>query len=161
MVTISAFYFGDTLHPRTALHLSPIFTKSPFSCSSLNIVISESPAMINANCFSFFFSLSVTFFKAVFSSTVMSSLFLALTNSWSRFLSSSSQENPMFIAVSILSPVRTQILIPACLRFRIVLPTSSWSLSSIAVAPTSFRSFSISSYTSIIFYFLFFKASFA
>jgi hypothetical protein len=52
----------------------------------------------------------------------------------------------MLIAVSILSPVATQTLIPAYLRVAIVEPTSSYNLSSIAVAPTIFIFFSIASY---------------
>lgn len=53
----------------------------------------------------------------------------------------------MFIAVSILSPVNTQILIPALERVSIQDGTPSWSLSSIAVQPIKVRSFSISSDT--------------
>ena len=43
----------------------------------------------------------------------------------------------MLIAVSTLSPVSTQTLIPADFNAVIVSGTSSYSLSSIAVAPTS------------------------
>jgi len=51
----------------------------------------------------------------------------------------------MFMAVSILSPVRTHIYIPADLMNSIVSFTSSYSLSSIAVVPTRSKSNSISS----------------
>ena len=47
------------------------------------------------------------------------------------------QENPILIAVSNLSPVNTQILIPAFFKSSIVSPTLSYSLSSIAVAPNN------------------------
>lgn len=50
-------------------------------------------------------------------------------------LSISLQEKPILIAVSTLSPVRTQSLTPACLMSLITVPTSSWSLSSMAVEP--------------------------
>lgn len=53
------------------------------------------------------------------------------------------QENPMFIAVSTLSPVKTQTFTPAYLSAAIVSPTLSYNLSSIAVAPTTVISFSI------------------
>ena len=67
----------------------------------------------------------------------------------------------MLIAVSTLSPVRTQNLMPACFRYLIVGPTLSWSLSSIAVAPRSSQSLSISSYSDSIFFFRFCMDSFA
>jgi hypothetical protein len=51
----------------------------------------------------------------------------------------------MFIAVSTLSPVNTHTLIPIDLISAIVLPTSSYKQSSIAVDPTSSKSISISS----------------
>lgn len=44
-------------------------------------------------------------------------------------------ENPMLIAVSILSPVNTHTLMPASLIAAIVLDTSYYNLSSMAVAP--------------------------
>jgi hypothetical protein len=58
---------------------------------------------------------------------------------------SSLHENPMLIAVSCLSPVSTQILIPAFASVLIVFGTSSCSLSSMAVAPSRKRFFSMSS----------------
>ena len=53
------------------------------------------------------------------------------------------QEYPMLIAVSILSPVKTQTLIPAFLRSSMTSPTLSYSLSSIAVTPITSISYSI------------------
>ena len=53
-------------------------------------------------------------------------------------------EYPMLIAVSTLSPVRTQTLIPVSLNASIVSLTSSWSLSSMAVDPTRVMPVSIS-----------------
>jgi hypothetical protein len=58
-------------------------------------------------------------------------------------LSKSPAENPIFIAVSILSPVRTQIIIPVDLKSLIVSETPSYNLSSIAELPTSFKFYSI------------------
>mmetsp|Transcript_29973 Transcript_29973/g.87282 ORF Transcript_29973/g.87282 Transcript_29973/m.87282 type:complete len:204 (-) Transcript_29973:1332-1943(-) len=54
------------------------------------------------------------------------------------------QEKPMLMAVAILSPVRTQSLIPALFRFAIVSGTPSWRRSSMAVAPMRTSSFSMS-----------------
>mmetsp|Transcript_14793 Transcript_14793/g.21543 ORF Transcript_14793/g.21543 Transcript_14793/m.21543 type:complete len:211 (+) Transcript_14793:1785-2417(+) len=55
----------------------------------------------------------------------------------------------MFSAVSRLSPVRTQMRMPAIANVAIVSGTPICSLSSMAVAPTNWRSFSISSAASI------------
>jgi len=60
------------------------------------------------------------------------------------------QEYPILIAVSTLSPVSTQILIPASFSLEIVSLTSSCSLSSIAVEPNKRKSLSISSFNSSI-----------
>ena len=49
----------------------------------------------------------------------------------------------MFIAVSILSPVKTQTFIPADFKSAITSPTLSYNLSSIAVALNKIRLFSI------------------
>jgi hypothetical protein len=56
----------------------------------------------------------------------------------------------MLIAVSILSPVSTHILMPASLKAAIDSPTSSYNLSSIAVDPIKVNSFSILSACSFI-----------
>mmetsp|Transcript_79386 Transcript_79386/g.227778 ORF Transcript_79386/g.227778 Transcript_79386/m.227778 type:complete len:207 (-) Transcript_79386:1823-2443(-) len=55
---------------------------------------------------------------------------------------------PMFRAVSNLSPVRTQSLMPAARIFSMVSGTPSWSLSSIAVVPKMSKLTSMSSATS-------------
>ena len=70
-----------------------------------------------------------------------------LMMNWFMSLLRSLHEYPMLIAVSILSPVRTQTLIPASFMNWIVSPTPSWSLSSIAVDPTRVKFFSNSSAT--------------
>ena len=57
------------------------------------------------------------------------------------------QENPILIAVSTLSPVNTQTLIPEVLKAAIVSSTSSYNLSSIAVAATIIKFYSISDYS--------------
>mmetsp|Transcript_19225 Transcript_19225/g.55155 ORF Transcript_19225/g.55155 Transcript_19225/m.55155 type:complete len:268 (-) Transcript_19225:1751-2554(-) len=59
--------------------------------------------------------------------------------------SSTFELKPMLRAVSSLSPVRTHKLMPALRSISIVLGTSSWSLSSMAVAPAISRFFSIPS----------------
>ena len=59
--------------------------------------------------------------------------------------SNNPHERPILMAVSILSPVNTQILIPADLMNSMVSYTSSCSLSSIAVVPIKSKSFSMSS----------------
>ena len=56
------------------------------------------------------------------------------------------EENPIFSAVSNLSPVNIQTLIPAFVKSSITSGTSSYSLSSTAVAPSKKRLLSISSY---------------
>lgn len=58
------------------------------------------------------------------------------------------QAYPMLMAVSCLSPVRTQMRIPACASCLIASGTPSCNLSSIAVQPSRRRSRSISSATS-------------
>jgi len=60
-------------------------------------------------------------------------------------LSKRPADTPMLIAVSILSPVKTQTLIPTFFMNWMVSATWSWSLSSIAVEPINSRSISISS----------------
>ena len=66
---------------------------------------------------------------------MISDVDLLSTTNTSIFCERSLQETPIFIAVSILSPVRTHTLIPAFFKKSIVSATSSWSLSSIAVEP--------------------------
>jgi len=56
----------------------------------------------------------------------------------------------ILIAVSTLSPVNTHTLIPAFLNASIVVSTSSYNLSSIAVVPTNIKSYSIILYNSSI-----------
>jgi multisubunit Na+/H+ antiporter MnhG subunit len=65
-------------------------------------------------------------------------------------LSNNEQLYPIFIAVSVLSPVNTHILIPASLKAAIVSSTSSYNLSSIAVDPISTKFDSIISAISFI-----------
>lgn len=77
----------------------------------------------------------IAFFRIVsFASIVISS----------KSIGNSLHEYPILIAVSILSPVIIQINIPACYNIKIVFSTSSYNLSSIAVAPTKVSSYSIS-----------------
>ena len=67
-------------------------------------------------------------------------------------LSSRPAEYPIFIAVSTLSPVNTQIIIPVYRISLIVSGTPSCNLSSIAVEPTNIRSVSSLALTSESFY---------
>ena len=71
------------------------------------------------------------------------------------YMCSNSHECPMLMAVSTLSPVSTQSCTPARLMSKIVLPTSSCSLSSMAVEPTRSNSTSSSSATLLIAFSLF------
>ena len=72
------------------------------------------------------------------------------------FIFNNLQENPILMAVSVLSPVKTQTLIPAFFILEIAKSTSSYSLSSIAVAPRSSKFYSSLSATSSHFSSLFF-----
>lgn len=47
--------------------------------------------------------------------------------------------SPMLMAVSCLSPVRTQILMPALIRVAMVSGTPAWRRSSMAVAPSNIK----------------------
>ena len=66
---------------------------------------------------------------------------------WSIVWSRRPAETPMLMAVSTLSPVRTQTLMPAFFMNSIVSDTCSWRRSSIAVEPTNSRFISIFSST--------------
>ncbi len=72
-----------------------------------NWSLSRMPCSLNS--FSFF----AISFLASSNSELIASLSFPIIASYFRVLSSSLQENPMLIAVSILSPVKTQIMIPA------------------------------------------------
>ena len=116
------------------------------------MVIRESPETTTENFFFYkamAFKFLINFFKRSFFSNSKS-----LTREYSRFRRL--QEKPMFIAVSILSPVRIQTLIPAFKKSRIHSGTLSCSLSSIAVAPMMVRSCSSNSTCSFTSCFLFF-----
>jgi hypothetical protein len=67
----------------------------------------------------------------------------------------------MFIAVSILSPVKTHTLIPVFFIYCIVSATSSYNLSSMAVDPINSKSVSIFSSTAATFSSLLLISNFA
>ena len=146
--TISAFYFGLTRQARTTLAPSQRSMKIFTISSSAWIVAKVSPATITA--------LSLIIFdKAWFASASYISILTLFgliyckvnifIESWSNW-----QEVPILIAVSTLSPVSTQSCTPARLMSKMVFPTSSWSLSSIAVDPIRSKSTSSSSATLLI-----------
>lgn len=158
MLTISAFYFGDTLHASTTSALSVIWRNSDLQESRWSSRVREAPATTIAvffflfglfemtsavSCFMSFFFISN---KMVESSSISLSMwFDSRMMYWSIFslLSRRPADIPILIAVPILSPVRTHTLMPASFANWIVLSTSSCNLSSIAVEPMSSRSFSI------------------
>ena len=103
-------------------------------------------------------SISCLIFFKFYSSSLYST---ESTRCWAIFASKRPAATPMFIAVSTLSPVSTQTLIPTFFMNYIVKATSSCSLSSIAVEPMISNSFSISLSTWAIFPSLFSNSVFA
>lgn len=113
--TMSAFCFGETLQANTTSTESEAFKNMSLISSLESINKRDAPATIIAYFLLFFdykvlilrFSkISSIFFYNEFGST---SSIMWLSISWSN----NPAETPIFIAVSILSPVRTQTLIPA------------------------------------------------
>lgn len=161
-LTICCFYFGETLQQSTELQWFVIIIRSVFGPSCI-AWISASPVMINALLSRTLFDASM-FFSIAFltsrsyrrislrltSSSLSASSFFTFTICWFKSWLSNLHENPMLIAVSTLSPVSTQTLIPADFSAWIVGPTSSCNLSSIAVAPTRIKSFSSYACTFVI-----------
>jgi len=149
-MTIYAFWAGETLQARTTSTCSAPFRNNSVSSSFILTVIRDAPAIIMA-CF-FFGSLSLV---AVMIWLIFVSSYCRASRSWFSIMcytiwcgwSKRPAETPILIAVSTLSPVSTQTLIPAFFMNRIVSATSSWSLSSIAVEPINSRLTSISSST--------------
>jgi hypothetical protein len=120
--TTSYFYLGDTRQQTTALAISPIYI------TYLEIVGSSpqtraSPLIINAIGFIFF--LSSYFSKFIYFSNASTSFYLSFSSIMIYLISEviNLQENPIFMAVSILSPVKTQTLMPCFISESIVSPT--------------------------------------
>jgi hypothetical protein len=141
--TISAFYFGETLQARTTSTFSAEAKNNSLILASLSIATREAPPTTMA-CLPLVVS---TLFRVYLSMLVSYSGSVSYIRCYYIILSSKPAEYPMLTAVSILSPVNTQTLIPAALINYIVSATSSCNLSSIAVAPISSKSVSISSST--------------
>ena len=146
--TISAFYLGDTLHARTTSALSEHFRNVLRSLSTWSITVSEAPATIID--YFLFWQLLIPL-KQLSSWSDKERSETASIMCLSMFSSKRPAETPIFIAVSILSPVKTHTLIPVYFINYIVLATWSYSLSSIAVEPIKSISTSILASTSATF----------
>ena len=120
--TSSAFYLGETQQARTTFILSANLMNSCVSSFLLKIFTKASPETIIA-CLKHLDANLI--FCASISFSITSLVELPSMMYYSILLSSNSHEYPMLIAVSILSPVKTQTLIPAYLILLIVVETSS------------------------------------
>ena len=141
IVTISAFCFGLTLQAITTFADWESSKNSALTLGLLVILINESPATITAlsRASSVCFCSALDWVICSMTALVDLASIIKVSMSTLRRL----QEMPMFIAVSILSPVSTQTFIPADLMNSSVPDTSSCSLSSIAVEPTRLKPTSI------------------
>ena len=149
MLTMSAFCFGDTLHASTTSELSEASRNASLKSSYLSMIVKDAPATTIA-CFLnlcpsriFFLTYSILFKSSSWSDSYIIWRSIKLSNR--------PADTPIFIAVSILSPVRTHTLIPTSFMYLIVSATSSCNLSSMAVEPMSSRSPSINSSTAATF----------
>mmetsp|Transcript_58542 Transcript_58542/g.126685 ORF Transcript_58542/g.126685 Transcript_58542/m.126685 type:complete len:245 (+) Transcript_58542:1128-1862(+) len=161
--TTAPFCLGDTRQQTTLPHLVEMATKS-FSCSGASATWRHFPSMTRPSNITPFFSKSsafcATFWKASTSLASSKSPSLASNSSEVKMGRSPFKDlvasvsgkrrpvaTPMLMAVSTLSPVSIQTLIPAAHIFSMVSPTPSCNLSSIPVMPCNKRSTSISSAT--------------
>mmetsp|Transcript_7779 Transcript_7779/g.25706 ORF Transcript_7779/g.25706 Transcript_7779/m.25706 type:complete len:219 (-) Transcript_7779:2338-2994(-) len=160
----NAFCNGETRQQITAAQDVPNFKKLSFN-SADNANDNDRPSMTkpisastSAHCFAITKPSSICFETASNPWVFISSLEISpsdssLTNSSTlitfKLICGVIKEHaePMLIAVSCLSPVSTQTAIPARINCSIQRGTPIWSLSSIAVAPTNSKSFSMSSAT--------------
>ena len=122
--TISAFYFGETLQAITTFAYSHSDKNSLRNFYLVVIFDNQSPPTTTAvflvyPIYYYYFTNSVNYLYNLFDET-------SLSTKISVSLSKASQLNPILIAVSILSPVRTQSLIPASFMKLITSPTSSY-----------------------------------
>jgi len=120
---MSAFYFGETLHARSTLALSVASIKFSINLSLVAIFASVEPPITKALYLSIF---SSNILIASSSSTLIA--FFSLISYLSIFSASARSnpaEIPILMAVPILSPVKTQTLIPAFFMNSIVSLTSS------------------------------------
>mmetsp|Transcript_6534 Transcript_6534/g.12569 ORF Transcript_6534/g.12569 Transcript_6534/m.12569 type:complete len:233 (+) Transcript_6534:1692-2390(+) len=121
----------------------PTMRAGPSMTRALGLMRSGEPASFTSfsNSLMFSMSLSLSLFLSNSSSSSAVMMICSIYSSgWRR-----RQATAMLMAVSTLSPVRTQILMPALARSAMQAGTPSCSLSSMAEAPRSLRSFSRSS----------------
>ena len=148
ILTISAFYFGETLQARTTSTLSEASKKILVNFAFWSIWVNAYPVIIIPCLLSSFYEISFVIFFKSYSNLSPASFILCSAIKLSR----SPAAIAIYLAVPTLSPVSTHTLMPARLINLMVSGTSSWSLSSIAVAPSSVRPCSISASTASIFY---------
>ena len=148
ITTISDFCFGLTLHAKTTSILSEASKNNFFNISSVSIIVSDYPATIMACFVSGLLIVVSTILSFIVLNSLSKSISVLLsTICYFMLLSSRPVDIPIEIAVSILSPVKTQTFIPTRFMNLMVSATLSCNLSSIAVDPMSSRSYSISSFT--------------
>ena len=122
---MSAFYFGETLQARSTLALSVALIKFPINLSSEAISARVTPPITKA------LYLSISIFSSNILIASSSSTLIAFFSliSYLSIFSASARSNPaeipILMAVPILSPVKTQTLIPAFFMNSIVSLTSS------------------------------------
>ena len=146
ILTISAFCLGETLHARTTSTLSEADKKLLNRLGLASILVRVSPATIIACFYSELDGFSIYFMTSEILNSI-SPLSVCSITCCPIELSKRPADTPIFMAVSILSPVSTHTLIPVFFMNWIVSATSSYSLSSMAVDPTNSISTSISSST--------------
>mmetsp|Transcript_77480 Transcript_77480/g.224814 ORF Transcript_77480/g.224814 Transcript_77480/m.224814 type:complete len:323 (-) Transcript_77480:1555-2523(-) len=140
--TISAFCFGLTRQAMSTEHCVAISSNFFFFPGTERISLSALPVTIIARSSNFrtaFKSLSCLSRSMTPSSSSTMAIFMLGVSTFVL--------NPMFLAVSNLSPVNTHNLIPALRTFSIASPTPTCNLSSIAVAPRISKFFSMSAAT--------------
>mmetsp|Transcript_17782 Transcript_17782/g.50054 ORF Transcript_17782/g.50054 Transcript_17782/m.50054 type:complete len:218 (+) Transcript_17782:190-843(+) len=135
-VTICCFWIGVERHATTVWQCFPSVTRSSCMLSSSITIASASPSMTRQAGPSWALSMAST------SAGPTSSSFPAILIT---FISGviRQQASAMLMAVCRLSPVRTQMRMPARRRSEMVCPTASCSRSSMPVVPTSSISCSI------------------
>lgn len=148
-LTIWAFYFGETQQQITDLLFKINLVNNYFSFLDSSTTINTSPEITIEISKP---TLSILSFIYFLNSSSITSLSKESNHTILLYEESKLVENPISMAVSILSPVKTHTLIPARRKFSIHWRTSSYNLSSIAVAPTIIRSVSSSPSISSLFF---------
>mmetsp|Transcript_3497 Transcript_3497/g.10967 ORF Transcript_3497/g.10967 Transcript_3497/m.10967 type:complete len:215 (+) Transcript_3497:1860-2504(+) len=145
MRTICAFCSGDTRQPMTMEQVWAILRKASLVLGFASIASSATPVTIRASCLPL--SPASLRLDAMVETSLCTWLASSVLSRVAMYISSvrTRELKPMLRAVSSLSPVNTQSLMPACRTFTMVSGTWSCSLSSMAVAPTISMPTSISS----------------